>query len=57
MVMLMKRSREYGIKKVLGLSRLSLLGEIWLENFVLVLASLFVAWLLIEITVVPVECL
>ena len=55
MVMLMKRSREYGIKKVLGLSRLSLLGEIWLENFVLVLASLFVAWLLIEITVVPVE--
>ncbi len=54
MVMLMKRSREYGIKKVLGLSRLSLLGEIWLENFLLVLTSLFVAWLLIEITSVPV---
>ena len=52
--MLMKRSREYGIKKVLGLSRLSLLGEIWLENFLLVLTSLFVAWLLIEITSVPV---
>ena len=54
MVMLMKRSHEYGIKKVLGLSRLSLLGEIWLENFLLVLTSLFVAWLLIEITSVPV---
>ena len=55
MVMLMKRSREYGIKKVLGLERSSLFMEIWLENFVLVFASLFVAWLLIEITSVPVE--
>ena len=55
MVMLMKRSREYGIKKVLGLGRSSLFVEIWLENFVLVFASLFVAWVLIEITSVPVE--
>ena len=57
MVMLMKRSREYGIKKVLGLSRLGLFGEIWLENFGLVLSSLFVAWLLIEVTTVPVAWL
>ena len=55
MVMLMKRSREYGIKKVLGLGRSSLFVEIWLENFVLVFASLFVAWVLIEVTAVPVE--
>ena len=55
MVMLMKRSREYGIKKVLGLGRSSLFVEIWLENFVLVFASLFVAWVLIEVTSVPVE--
>lgn len=55
MVMLMKRSHEYGIKKVLGLGRSSLFVEIWLENFVLVFASLFVAWVLIEVTSVPVE--
>lgn len=54
-VMLMKRSREYGIKKVLGISRRTLFVEIYLENFVLVLSSLFVAWLLVEITVIPVE--
>ena len=57
MVMLMKRSREYGVKKVLGISPMALFGEIWLENFVLVLSSLFVAWLLIEVTTVPVAWL
>ena len=55
MVMLVKRWREYGVKKVLGLKRSSLFVEIWLENFALVFASLFVAWVLIEVTAVPVE--
>lgn len=55
MVMLMKRSHEYGIKKVLGMGRRRLFAEIWLENVLLAGASLFAAWLLVEVTSVPVE--
>ena len=49
MVFMMKRSREYGIKKVFGLSRIPLFIEIWLENFLLVAMSLFLAWLFVEV--------
>lgn len=55
MVMMLKRSRGYAVKQVLGLGRAALFKEIWLENFLLVLMSLFLAWLLIEVTAVPVE--
>lgn len=50
LVFMMKRTRGYGIKKVFGLSRGRLFVEIWLENFLLVAVSLFVAWVLIEVT-------
>ena len=50
LVFMMKRTRSYGLKKVLGLGRGALFVEIWLENFLLVTASLFVAWVLIEVS-------
>ena len=50
MVYMMKRAREYGIKKVFGIGRRLLFCEIWWENFLLMAAALFLAWLLVEVT-------
>ena len=51
MVYMMKRQKEYGIKKVFGLQGCPLFLQIWLENILLAIASLLAAWLLVEITV------
>ena len=53
MVFMMKRSKEYGIKKVFGLQKLPLFLQIWTENLLLATVALLVAWLLVEITQVP----
>jgi hypothetical protein len=55
MVFMMKRSKEYGVKKVFGLHKLPLFLQIWMENFVLAAIALFVAWLLIEVVQIPVN--
>ena len=55
MVLMMTRSKEYGIKKVFGLQGFPLFVQIWLENLLLVIPALLLAWLLIEITQVPVN--
>lgn len=55
MIFMMKRSKEQGIKKVFGLQNGALFVQIWIENLQLVLLSLLVAWLLIEITNIPVS--
>ena len=55
MVYMMKRKKEYGIKKVYGLQRGPLFLQIWLENFLLAFWALMVSWLIIEITQVPVS--
>ena len=55
MVLMMTRSKEYGIKKVFGLQGFPLYAQIWLENLLLILPALLVAWLLIEITQIPVN--
>ena len=54
MVYMMKRQKEYGIKKVYGLQKFPLFLQIWSENVVLAFSALMVAWLIIEITQVPV---
>ena len=54
MVYMMKRQKEYGIKKVYGLQKLPLFLQIWVENVVLAFCALLVAWLFIEITQIPV---
>ena len=51
MVYMMKRQKEYGIKKVFGLQGFPLFLQIWLENILLSISALLVAWLLVEITV------
>lgn len=53
MVFMMKRSKEYGVKKVFGLQRLPLFLQIWMENQLLAIAALLAAWLLVEATQVP----
>ncbi len=57
MVFMMKRSKEYGIKKVFGLQRLPLFLQIWMENQLLLVMALLVAWLIVEVTQIPVACL
>ena len=51
----MTRSKEYGIKKVFGLQGFPLFVQIWLENLLLIVPALLVAWLMIEITQIPVN--
>ncbi|WP_278703361.1 ABC transporter permease [Phocaeicola sartorii] len=55
MVFMMKRSKEYGVKKVFGLQRLPLFLQIWIENQLLAVIALLTAWLLIETTQIPVN--
>lgn len=49
-VMMLKRSRELGIKKVYGASLWQILGQIYTENFYLSAAALFFVWTIIEAT-------
>ncbi len=55
MVFMMKRSKEYGVKKVFGLQRLPLFLQIWMENQLLAILALLTAWLLVEATQAPVS--
>ena len=54
MVYMMKRNKEYGIKKVFGLQKFPLFVQIWTENVILAFWALMFAWLIVEITQVPV---
>ena len=55
LVLMMKRSKEYGIKKIFGVYGRRLFMQLWIENALLITGALFIAWLLIEITFVPVN--
>ncbi len=50
LITLMRRGKEYGLKKVYGASGRNLFMQIGLENLLLVGAALLVAWLFIEIS-------
>ena len=54
MVYMMKRNKEYGIKKVFGLQKFPLFVQIWTENVILAFWALMFGWLIVEITQVPV---
>ena len=54
-VWMMKRSKEYGIKKIFGIRGKTLFVQLWLENMLLITCALFVAWVLVEVTAVPVN--
>lgn len=55
LVLMMKRSKEYGIKKIFGVHGRTLFVQLWIENAIVITSALFAAWLLIEITTVPVN--
>lgn len=54
MVSMLRRGKEYGLKKVFGAKGKELFLQIWAENVLLVSTALFVAWLFIEISAFPV---
>lgn len=49
LVFMLKRSKEYGIKKVFGMQGHSLFLQLWVENTILIFSALFLAWFFIEI--------
>ena len=57
LVALLRRGKEYGLKKVFGVCGRTLFANIWIENTLLVLSALLVSWLIIEIMSAPNEYL
>ena len=55
LVAMLRRGKEYGLKKVYGANGRTLFLQIWLENLLLILCALFFAWLLIEVTQIPIN--
>lgn len=48
-VVILKRAREFGVKKIYGAGRRRIAGQIFTENLSMVLIALFFAWLFMEI--------
>ena len=55
MVTMLKRGKEYGLKKVFGAKGKDLFIQIWTENMLLVSAALLAAWAIIELSAVPIS--
>ena len=49
-VVMQKRIRVYGVKKVFGLSVGGLFTEMWMENFLLFAYAVFLSWCIVEIS-------
>lgn len=47
-VVMQKRRKIYGVKKVFGLSGRGLFTEMWMENFLLFACAVFLSWCIIE---------
>lgn len=54
-VMMLKRQKEFSIRKVYGGSGRSVFGQLFLENFCIGAVALFLVWTVVEVTRVPVE--
>ena len=54
-VMMLKRQKEFGIRKVYGGSGRSVFGQLFLENFCIGAVALFLVWVVVEVTRIPVE--
>ena len=55
LVAMLRRGKEYGLKKVYGAGALSIFRQVWLENTLLLFAALMVAWLIVEVTAAPIN--
>lgn len=49
-VVMLKRAREFGIKKVYGASGRQVFFQLYLENFCIGIVALFLIWLFVEVT-------
>lgn len=49
-VVMQKRRKVYGVKKVFGLSVGGLFTEMWMENFLLFACAVFFSWCIVEIS-------
>ncbi|WP_044272049.1 ABC transporter permease [Bacteroides timonensis] len=49
LVFMLKRSKEYGIKKVFGVQGRTLFLQLWLENVLMISIALLLAWFFIEV--------
>jgi len=52
---MLRRGKEYGLRKVFGAHSLRIFLHIYTENFLLVVSSLLLAWLFVEISMKPTE--
>ena len=48
-VIVLKRAREFGVKKVYGASGFQIFIQIYVENIYMVAAALLIIWMLIEL--------
>ena len=55
LVVMLRRGKEYGLKKVFGARGKELFLNIWTENALLVSAAMLIAWLFVEVSTVPVK--
>ena len=55
LVAMLRRGKEYGLKKIYGASSSTLFLQIWLENLWLIVSALLLAWLFIEVTQIPIS--
>ncbi len=55
LVAMLRRGKEYGLKKIYGADGKTLFLQIWLENLLLIASALFFAWLFIEVTQIPIN--
>lgn len=54
LVTMLRRGKEYGVKKIFGAEGKELFLQIWTENILLISAALLLAWLIVEISTLPV---
>ena len=52
---MLRRGKEYGLKKIYGANGKNLFIQIWLENTLLIVWALLFAWLFIEVTQIPIN--
>jgi ABC-type antimicrobial peptide transport system permease subunit len=49
-VMMLRRAREFGVKKVYGAGKWKIFSQIWVENFFTATTAMLLVWALIELT-------
>lgn len=50
MVLMQRRRHEWGVRKVFGQTPLNLFVQAWIENLIQVIISVFVAWMVVELS-------